>query len=68
MDPIKKMQEKIEELGNEAAQIVKQRDKLFAQIDNLNIRLTQVTGAISELDKLIKECESEDGKKDQAES
>ena len=68
MDALDKMRQKIEKLGEEATQIVNDRDKLFAKIDNLNVRLTQITGAISELDKLIKECESDDGKENKTEN
>lgn len=44
---------KIEELGKEAQELVRQREILFSNIQEIEVRLHQISGAISELDKLL---------------
>ena len=45
---------KLDELGQEAKELVSQREKLFNMIQELEVRLHQISGAISEIDKIIK--------------
>lgn len=50
---------KIEDLSKEAAKLSQDREELYKSIEQVNIRLHQIIGAIRELDQLVKESEGE---------
>ena len=50
---------KLNELGKEANSLVGVREQLYNQMQEIEVRLHQISGAISEIDKLLK---SEDGR------
>ena len=45
---------KLSELGEEASSLVDRREQAISAIQDIEIRLHQISGAISELDKLLK--------------
>lgn len=51
---------KIEDLGKEAQALVEQREKMFNLVQEIEVRLHQISGAISEFDKLLKSKENDD--------
>ena len=51
---------KIEDLGREAQALVEQREKIFNMVQEIEVRLHQISGAISEFDKLLKSKENSD--------
>jgi predicted dinucleotide-utilizing enzyme len=51
------LKKKIEELTNEARALVEQREKIFGVAQEIEVRLHQISGAISEIDKLLKNRE-----------
>jgi predicted dinucleotide-utilizing enzyme len=53
------LKKKIEELTNEARALVEQREKIFGMAQEIEVRLHQISGAISEIDKLLKDGEKE---------
>jgi predicted nucleic acid-binding Zn-ribbon protein len=48
-----KLKEKIESLSREASDIVERREHFMNSIEGMNVRLTQIAGAISELSSII---------------
>ena len=61
-----KIKLKIEKLSNEASQIIEQKNNFIDQIESINLRLTQIAGAIKELNDLLKEEDTDNGKEDTA--
>jgi hypothetical protein len=47
------LKKKLEELGIEAQSLVEEREKIFRMVQEIEIRLHQISGAISEIDKLL---------------
>jgi methyl-accepting chemotaxis protein len=56
---IEKLLQKIELLSSEARNIVDRKENITREIEQLDIRLHQVVGAITEIDHLIKEIRNE---------
>lgn len=54
-----KILKKLQSLSEEAQALVEQRDSYIRAIEQLEIRLHQVSGAISEIDSLLKEDNKE---------
>jgi len=52
--------EKLNELGKEANSLVGVREQLYSQMQEIEVRLHQISGAISEIDKMLKSQESKD--------
>jgi len=52
--------EKLNELGKEANSLVGVREQLYNQMQEIEVRLHQISGAISEIDKMLKSQESKD--------
>ena len=46
---------KLEDLGNEARALVGEREKILTMIQDIEVRLHQISGAISEIDNMLKE-------------
>jgi predicted nuclease with TOPRIM domain len=55
MEMLQKLQERLDALSVEAANLVHQRNEHEKKINQVNTRMTQIVGAISELDQIIKE-------------
>ena len=53
------LKKKIEELTNEARALVEQREKIFGVVQEIEVRLHQIAGAITELDSLLKGSSNE---------
>lgn len=53
------IQKKIEELGAEAKILVDNRDQYAAELQKIEVRLHQISGAISEMYKLLKDQDAE---------
>lgn len=54
---LQKLQNVMSSLSAEATQLVSDRETLKNRISDINTRLTQIVGAMTEIDKLIKEVE-----------
>ena len=54
------LKKKLEDLGKEASALVKRREQLIGMIQEIEVRLHQISGAITELDSLSKSMESKD--------
>ena len=54
---VNKIVKRIEELSQEAQQLVKDRDVALNNIHQIENRLTQIVATITELDRLVKENE-----------
>jgi predicted nuclease with TOPRIM domain len=52
---ISKINARIEELSKEAEALVNRRSELEAELEESNVRLSQIVGAIQELDLMRKE-------------
>ena len=52
---LNKLQERLETLSTEATHLVYQKNEFEKEIDHINTRMTQIVGAIAELDQIIKE-------------
>jgi predicted nucleic acid-binding Zn-ribbon protein len=52
------------ELSQEAERLVSEREKMYRQIGDIDTRLTQIVGAITELDKLLKAIIGESSQED----
>jgi predicted nuclease with TOPRIM domain len=52
---ISKINARIEELSKEAEALVNRRSELEAELEESNVRLSQIVGAIQELDSMRKE-------------
>ena len=55
------VKERIERLQREAEQLVNQRDSLYKTIKDIEIRLHQIVGAVTELNKIVQEGEHNEG-------
>lgn len=53
------LKDRVGELGKEAQNLVEQRDQMVAMIQEMEVRLHQISGAITELDKLINSSKEE---------
>ena len=51
---------KIEELSADAQDLVEQREQAIKRVQEIEVRLHQIAGAISEIDKMLKSQESKD--------
>ena len=64
MQDVKKIiKNKVTKLGEEVSRLVQEREECVARIKQIDTRLDQLAGAISELNKLLIElqnCEGED--------
>ena len=58
------LKRRIQELGLEARRLVGRRDTLNGELHDIDIRLTHITGAMTEMDKLVKMEESREAKND----
>lgn len=54
------LKKKLEELGKEAQSLVEQRERMFGLIQEIEVRLHQISGAISEFDNVLKSIKKED--------
>lgn len=52
------LKNKLEELSKEAGGLVNQREQLVTMLGELEVRLHQISGAISEIDKILKSIEN----------
>lgn len=55
-----KLSKRIQELSNEATNLVQERDRLGGLIRDIEVRLHQITGAVIDLDQLLKELMARD--------
>lgn len=55
MNILEKLQERIEALSNEATTLVHKKQEYEREIGQIETRLTQIVGAIAELDGIIKD-------------
>ena len=55
MKLLNKLQERIDALSAEATHLVYQKSEFEKNIVQINTRMTQIVGAIAELDQIIKE-------------
>jgi hypothetical protein len=44
----------IETLGKEAQTLIQERERLYGIVQEIEVRLHQISGAIAEMDKLLK--------------
>ena len=47
------LKKRVEELGREASQLIEQREQLSLAIQEIEVRLHQISGAIAEFDKIL---------------
>jgi len=52
------LKNKLEELSKEAGDLVNQREQLMAMLRELEVRLHQISGAMSEIDKISKSIDN----------
>lgn len=55
-----KITKRMSELSEEMSSLMSQRDNYYATIDQINVRMNQIAGAIMELDKIKQEMDSKD--------
>lgn len=55
-----KIRQKITNLNAEAEQLISIRDSLSSQLAEVNTRITQIVGAVRELNELLKEGSNEE--------
>jgi uncharacterized coiled-coil DUF342 family protein len=58
------LKKKMEELGQEAQALVQQREQMLSLVQEIEVRLHQISGAISEFDKLLKDGANNEASKD----
>jgi predicted nuclease with TOPRIM domain len=56
------LKKKLEALGNEAQSLVGRREQMISAVQEIEVRLHQISGAISELDNLLKSIENKEDK------
>ena len=54
------LKKKLEDLGKEAQMLVERREQMIGMIQEIEVRLHQISGAITELDSLSKSMENKD--------
>lgn len=61
-----RLTKRIQELSDEATRLVQERERLVAMIGDMEVRLHQIAGSMSELDKLLQDvtADSERSHKD----
>lgn len=62
-----KINNKIDQLSTEAQQLIARREVLYAEMNNIEVRLHQIAGAIGELQSIIDEEPNETKTIDQSE-
>lgn len=55
-----RLAKRIQELSEEATQLVRERERLGNLIGDIEVRLHQITGAVIDLDQLLKELMARD--------
>ncbi len=57
---------KLQDLSEEAQALVEHRERITRTLEEIDVRLHQVSGAISEIDSLLKSLEKDEVKTDEA--
>ena len=65
MDMEAKLKSKINALNDEARELVSTQELMRSEIGKIETRLTQIVGAMAELDSLMKELDDEDEDEDE---
>ena len=65
MDMEAKLKNKINALNDEARELVSTQELMRSEIGKIETRLTQIVGAMAELDSLMKELDDEDEDEDE---
>lgn len=55
MDLKEKVKERIDGLSNELQELITEREDIHERINDINVRIAHIVGAIEELDKLSRE-------------